>query len=83
MTPPRSEERGVQVQMEEAKKADFRSKLSVETRKGRQQEEPKAKTKKKEKGEFRTSQIVSFDTRLAHASTERKGKRKRERIMRR
>ncbi|KAH7829162.1 uncharacterized protein MONOS_11158 [Monocercomonoides exilis] len=35
MTPPRSEERGVQIQMEEAKKADFRSKLSFEQRIGR------------------------------------------------
>ncbi|KAH7822730.1 uncharacterized protein MONOS_7802 [Monocercomonoides exilis] len=41
MTPPRSEEREVQVQMEEAKKADFRCKLSAEQRKGRQKEEPK------------------------------------------
>ncbi|KAH7829098.1 uncharacterized protein MONOS_9481 [Monocercomonoides exilis] len=69
---PRSEEREVQVQMEEAKKADFRSKLSSEQRKGRQQEEPKAKTKKKEKDEFCTSQIDAFDTRLPQAVTERR-----------
>ncbi|KAH7828694.1 uncharacterized protein MONOS_10598 [Monocercomonoides exilis] len=55
MTPPRCEERGVRVQMEEAKKADFRSKLSAETRKGRKQKEPKAKTKKKEKDDTLSS----------------------------
>ncbi|KAH7818049.1 uncharacterized protein MONOS_5077 [Monocercomonoides exilis] len=58
--------------MEDAKKADFRSKLSSEQRKGRQQEEPKAKTKKKEKGEFCTSQIDAFDTRQVQAATERR-----------
>ncbi|KAH7821549.1 uncharacterized protein MONOS_4459 [Monocercomonoides exilis] len=72
MTQQRSEEREVQVQMEEAKKVDFRSKLSAEQRKGRQQEEPKAKTKKKEKDEFCTSQIDALDTRLPQASTERR-----------
>ncbi|KAH7815015.1 uncharacterized protein MONOS_14018 [Monocercomonoides exilis] len=58
--------------MEEAKKADFRRKLSAEQRKRRQQEEPKAKTKKKEKDEFCTSLIDAFDTRLPQAVTERK-----------
>ncbi|KAH7825537.1 uncharacterized protein MONOS_12253 [Monocercomonoides exilis] len=72
MTPPRSEEREVQVQMEEAKKVDFRSKLSAEQRKGRQQEEPKAKTKTNEKDEFCTSQIDAFDTGLPQAVTERR-----------
>ncbi|KAH7820957.1 uncharacterized protein MONOS_11589 [Monocercomonoides exilis] len=71
MTPPRSEERGVQVQMEEAKKADFRSKLSAEQKEGNQKEEPKAKTKM-EKDEFCTSQIYTFDSRLQHAATERR-----------
>ncbi|KAH7828730.1 uncharacterized protein MONOS_15580 [Monocercomonoides exilis] len=47
--PPRSEENEVHVQMEEAKKVDFRSKLSSEQKKGKQLEEPKAKTKAKEK----------------------------------
>ncbi|KAH7818973.1 uncharacterized protein MONOS_4400 [Monocercomonoides exilis] len=51
---------------------DFRSKLSAEQRKWRQQEEPKAKTKKKEKDEFCTLQIDAFDTRLAHSATERR-----------
>ncbi|KAH7815303.1 uncharacterized protein MONOS_14597 [Monocercomonoides exilis] len=79
MTPPRSEERGVQVQMKEAKKVHFRSKLSAEQKKGRQMEKPKAKTKTKEKNEFCTSQIETFDTRLAHAVTERRRRgRKRE-----
>ncbi|KAH7822237.1 uncharacterized protein MONOS_13833 [Monocercomonoides exilis] len=55
MTFPRSEEREVQVQMEEAKKVDFRSKLSAEERKGRQQEEPKAKTKTKQKDDALSS----------------------------
>ncbi|KAH7826450.1 uncharacterized protein MONOS_14381 [Monocercomonoides exilis] len=54
--------------MEEAKKADFRSKLSAEQRIGRQQEEPKAKTKTKEKDEFYTSQIDTFNARLAQAA---------------
>ncbi|KAH7829171.1 uncharacterized protein MONOS_15314 [Monocercomonoides exilis] len=72
MTPPRSEEREVQVQMEEAKKADFRSKLGFEQRIGRQQEEPKVKTKKKEKDEFCTSQIDIFDTRVSQEATERR-----------
>ncbi|KAH7821274.1 uncharacterized protein MONOS_8982 [Monocercomonoides exilis] len=72
ITPPRSEERGVRVQMEEAEKGDFRSKLSAEERKGRQQEEPKAKTKTKEKEEFFIYQIGTFDTRLSRASTERR-----------
>ncbi|KAH7820793.1 uncharacterized protein MONOS_15757 [Monocercomonoides exilis] len=72
MTPPKGEERGVRVQMEEAKKADFRSKLSEEQRKGRQQEEPKAKMKTKENDDICTSQIDAFETRLAHAATERK-----------
>ncbi|KAH7819176.1 uncharacterized protein MONOS_3230 [Monocercomonoides exilis] len=58
--------------MEKAKKADFRSKLISEQRKGRQQEEPKAKTKKKEKDEFCSLQIDDFDTKLAHAATERR-----------
>ncbi|KAH7819434.1 uncharacterized protein MONOS_17946 [Monocercomonoides exilis] len=49
MTSPRSEEREAHVQMEEAKKVDFRSKLGAEQRKVRQQEDPKAKTKTKEK----------------------------------
>ncbi|KAH7814815.1 uncharacterized protein MONOS_11377 [Monocercomonoides exilis] len=52
MIPPRSEEREVQVQMEEAKKAEFIRKMSAEQRKGRQQEEPKAKKKTNEKDEF-------------------------------
>ncbi|KAH7821020.1 uncharacterized protein MONOS_14676c1 [Monocercomonoides exilis] len=72
MIPPRSEEREVQVQMEEAKKADFRSKLSIDKRKGKQQGESKAKTKKKEKDEFCASHIETFDTKLAHAATERR-----------
>ncbi|KAH7820730.1 uncharacterized protein MONOS_5363 [Monocercomonoides exilis] len=62
--------------MEEAKKVDFRSQLSSEQRKGRQQEEPNVKTKTNEKDEFCTSQIDAFDTRLARAATER---RRRER----
>ncbi|KAH7825721.1 uncharacterized protein MONOS_9131 [Monocercomonoides exilis] len=74
VAPPRSEEREVQVQMEEAKKVDFRSKLGAEQRKGRQQEEPKAKTKTNEKDEFCTSQIDAFDTRLPQAITERRRK---------
>ncbi|KAH7830551.1 uncharacterized protein MONOS_1514 [Monocercomonoides exilis] len=74
MIPPRSEEREVQVQMDEARKADFRSKLSAEQRKGRQQEEPKAKTKKKEKDEFCTSQIDALDTRLPQAVIDRRRK---------
>ncbi|KAH7823157.1 uncharacterized protein MONOS_4771 [Monocercomonoides exilis] len=49
---PRSEEKGVQAQMDEAKKVNFRSKLSAEQRKGNLHEEPKAKTKAKEKDEF-------------------------------
>ncbi|KAH7823412.1 uncharacterized protein MONOS_4683 [Monocercomonoides exilis] len=58
--------------MKEAKKADFRSKLSAEQRIGRQQEEPKAKTKKKEKDEFCTSQIDALNTRLPQEATERR-----------
>ncbi|KAH7825466.1 uncharacterized protein MONOS_2393 [Monocercomonoides exilis] len=72
MTPPRSEEREVQVQMEEAKKAENSDKLSFEQSKGRQQEEPKEKTTMKKKDEFCTSQINAFDTRLAQIATERK-----------
>ncbi|KAH7825588.1 uncharacterized protein MONOS_16562 [Monocercomonoides exilis] len=72
MIPPRSEEREVQVQMEEAKKAEFIRKMSAEQRKGRQQEEPKTKMKTKEKEEFHSSQVGTFDTRLTQASTERR-----------
>ncbi|KAH7815064.1 uncharacterized protein MONOS_13821 [Monocercomonoides exilis] len=52
LTPPRSEERGVQVQMEEAKKENFRSNLSAEQSKCGQQKEQKKKMKK-EKDEKR------------------------------
>ncbi|KAH7814750.1 uncharacterized protein MONOS_16678c1 [Monocercomonoides exilis] len=72
ITPLRSEERGVQVQMEEAKNAERKSKLSAEQKKGRQKEEPKAKAKTKEKDEFCTSQIDAFDTRLPQAVIERR-----------
>ncbi|KAH7827299.1 uncharacterized protein MONOS_15837 [Monocercomonoides exilis] len=65
--------------MEEAKKADFRSKLSAEQRKGRKQEEPKAKTKTKEKDEFHTSQIDTFNTRLAQVATERREREEKRR----
>ncbi|KAH7817424.1 uncharacterized protein MONOS_6893p2 [Monocercomonoides exilis] len=72
MTPPRSEEREVQVQMKEAKKADFRSKLSAEQRIGRQQEEPKAKTKKKEKDEFCTHKLA-LSTQDLHRHQQKEG----------
>ncbi|KAH7822909.1 uncharacterized protein MONOS_14149 [Monocercomonoides exilis] len=70
MTPPRSEERGVQIQMEEAKNAERRCKLSAEQSKGRQKEDPNTKTKQKD--EFCTFKIKAFDPRLAHAATERR-----------
>ncbi|KAH7819388.1 uncharacterized protein MONOS_16145 [Monocercomonoides exilis] len=75
VAPPRSKEREEQggcVQMEEAKTAECRSKLSAEQRKGRQQEEPKTKMKATEKDEFSTLQIDTFDTRLVKAATERR-----------
>ncbi|KAH7823261.1 uncharacterized protein MONOS_814 [Monocercomonoides exilis] len=72
MTPPRSEERGAHVLIEEAKKADFIRKASVEQSKGRQQEESKTKMKTKQKDEFCTSQIDAFDTRLAQAAAIRR-----------
>ncbi|KAH7828444.1 uncharacterized protein MONOS_17178 [Monocercomonoides exilis] len=53
---PRSKERGIRVQVEEAKKVDFRSKLIEEQKKWRQQEEPK--TKSNMHYEFCTSQIA-------------------------
>ncbi|KAH7816586.1 uncharacterized protein MONOS_5871 [Monocercomonoides exilis] len=68
--PPRSEERGAHVLIEEAKKVDFRSKLRTEQRIGRQQEDPKTKTKKNDK--FCALQIYAFDARLARAATERR-----------
>ncbi|KAH7818879.1 uncharacterized protein MONOS_17986 [Monocercomonoides exilis] len=69
---PRSEERGARVQEDEAKKAEYNCKMNAVQRKGKQYEEPKVKTKKKEKDEFCTSQIDAFDTRLAQAATERR-----------
>ncbi|KAH7818058.1 uncharacterized protein MONOS_5085 [Monocercomonoides exilis] len=57
--------------MEEAKKAEHRSKLFTKQRKWRKQEEPKTKTKTKQKDEFCTSQIDAFDTKLPQAVTER------------
>ncbi|KAH7815813.1 uncharacterized protein MONOS_15243 [Monocercomonoides exilis] len=84
MTSTRSEEKALHVKMEEAKKADFGSKLSAEQRKGRKQEEPKAKKKTKKKNEFCTSQIDAFNTRLAQSTTERRrgiGEEKKEAMM--
>ncbi|KAH7824366.1 uncharacterized protein MONOS_11888 [Monocercomonoides exilis] len=72
MTPPRSKERGVRDQMKEAKRAEYSSKMNAVQNKGRQQEEPKAKTKTNEKDEFCTSQIDAFDTGLPQAVTERR-----------
>ncbi|KAH7816298.1 uncharacterized protein MONOS_16609 [Monocercomonoides exilis] len=51
-TAKKRRERRVRAQMEEAKKVDIRSKLRTEQRKGRKQEEPKAKKKTNEKDEF-------------------------------
>ncbi|KAH7818113.1 uncharacterized protein MONOS_18056 [Monocercomonoides exilis] len=65
-------ERRVRVQMEEAKKVDIRSKLSAEQRKGRQQEEPKAKKKTNEKDEIFLLQIDIFDTRVSQEAKERR-----------